>query len=506
MASDNARIAKNSLLLYLRMLVTTAIGLWTSRVVLDSLGIVDYGLYNVIGGVVALFGFVQHSMVNATSRYITYALGKGDSAQLNKTFSISLMLHAGLCVLIVAIAEVVGLWFMYNHMTIPADRMDDAFWVFQLSVATIVLTVMSFPYNSLIIAYERMGAFAWISMAESVAKLLIAFALYAVAGSRLVLYASLLFFIQVLIRMAYSCYCSRNFAESKFHWTMDRALMREMLSFAGFSLLPGLGFACCGQGLNVLLNMFFGPVANAARGISVQVQGLLTKFTQSFQQAAAPQITKLYAQGDFDSMHTLMTATAKLSFFIMLLPSVPLMVAMDTVLSLWLKEVPDYTANFCRITLLINLLEAIAYPFLVGASASGRVKSYFTITSIVMISVVPIAYLALLWGFPPISVYVVHFVVGLLLLALRVGMGASLIDYKISMFVSECLLPMAWVTIATITLCAICMWLMPNINPLGMAVFSVLFTGTSIIMIGLTHKERRKVVSLLGKVIYKKQK
>lgn len=498
MASDNSRIAKNSLMLYIRMLVTTFIGLWTSRVVLDSLGITDYGIYNVIGGVVALFGFVQHSMVNATSRYITYALGQGDSKELNKVFSMSLILHAGLCVLIVVVVEIVGLWFLYHHMTIPDGRMNDAFWVFQLSVATIVLTVMSFPYNSLIIAHERMGAFAWISMAESIAKLLIAFILYAVDGSRLVLYAFLLFFIQLLIRIAYSWYCSRHFEESHFCWSSDRTLMRKMLSFAGFSLLPGLGFACCGQGLNVLLNMFFGPVANAARGISVQVQGLLTKFTQSFQQAAAPQITKLYAQNEKNSMHALMTATAKLSFFIMLIPTIPLMLSMDSVLGLWLKEVPDNTADFCRMTLVINLLEAIAYPFLVGASANEKIGRYFTITSIIMICTVPIAYVALKMGYPPISVYVVHLALWIILLVVRVCMGARLVDYNLSDFVSGCLFPFGRVFVAIIALCWMFLWLFPQSNALLVIMVSSMITLCSIVLFGLTAKERQQTKSMIN--------
>ena len=500
MVSDNSRIAENSLMLYLRMLVTTAIGLWTSRVVLDSLGITDYGIYNVIGGVVAFFGFVQHSMVNATSRYITYALGQGDMKQLNKVFSMSLMLHAGLCVLVVVVVEIVGLWFLYQHMTIPEGRMNDAFWVFQWSVATIVLTIMCFPYNSLIIAHERMGVFAWISMAESIAKLLIAFILYAVDGSRLVLYAFLLFLIQVFIRMAYSLYCSRHFEESHFCWNSDNTLMRKMLSFAGYSLLPGLGFACCGQGLNVLLNMFFGPVANAARGISVQVQGLLTKFTQSFQQAAAPQITKLYAQDEKKSMHLLMTATAKLSFFIMLIPSVPLMLSMDSVLGLWLMEVPKNTANFCRMTLVINLLETIAYPFLVGASSNEKIGKYFTITSIVMICTVPIAYVTLRMGYPPISVYVVHLVLWLILLAVRICMGARLVGYNLYDFVSGCLYPFGRVVLAIVVLCWMFLLLLPNSSALVLIVVSSIITVCSIVLLGLTTNEFQQAKTMINTI------
>lgn len=500
MASDNVRIAKNSLLLYLRMLVTTVIGLWTSRVVLDALGITDFGLYNVIGGVVALFGFVQHSLVNATSRYITYALGLGDKRHLNKVFSISIMLHAILCILIVIIAETLGLWFMYNHMTIPSERMNDAFWVFQLSVATIVLTVMSFPYNSLIIAHERMGMFARISMAESVAKLLIAFILYAVDDSRLVLYASLLFSVQLLIRIAYGWYCSRNFTESHFRWTTDSVLIRKMLSFAGYSVLPGLGFACCGQGLNVLLNMFFGPVANAARGISVQVQGLLTKFTQSFQQAAAPQITKLYAQDDKEAMHSLMTATAKLSFFIMLIPSIPLMLTMESILSLWLKDVPNYTADFCRMTLIINLIETIAYPFLVGASANEKIGRYFTVTSTIMICTVPIAYIVLKLGFPPISVYIVHIVLWVVLLAVRVKMGAHLVNYNLRHFIYGCLYPFGRVVLAIVMLCYAYIWLMPESNAVIMIALSLLFTIASIVLFGLSAKERQQAKLIFNNI------
>lgn len=503
---DSSKIAKNSLLLYLRMLVTTIIGLYTSRVVLDSLGIVDYGLYNVIGGIISLFGFVQHSLVNATSRYITYALGKKDFIYLNKVFNISLFLHIGLCIIIVALAETIGLWFMYNYMSIPTERTNDAFWVFQLSVAAIVLTVMSFPYNSLIIAHERMNVFAYIAMAESLAKLLIAFCLYAFADSRLILYAFLIFFVQAVIRIIYGWYCKRYFKESHLRWQSDWKLVREITTFASFSLLPGLGLAGCGQGLNVLLNMFFGPVANAARGISVQIQGLITKFTQSFQQATAPQITKLYAQDHLDQMHILITETAKLSFFIMFLISVPLMYCMDTILSLWLKEVPTDTADFCRMTLVINLLETIAYPFLVGASASGRIKLYYTVNALIMICIVPVSYVALKIGYPAISVYIVHTLFSVILLITRIRIGAHLINYKLQFFFHKCLLPIIKVILPTVIIYLLCWRYMSSVNTLLLTVLILLFTVMTIYIGGLTVNERNYVKSLIISVSKKYQK
>ena len=271
-SSNNKRIAKNTLLLYFRMLVTMAVSLYTSRVVLNILGVEDFGIYNVVGGIVAMFGFINGSMTSATQRYLTFELGQNNRAQLTKVFSTSLSIHGIISFLIIVLAETVGLWFLWNKMQIPADRMNAAFWVFQCSVAASVIMIMSVPYNAAIIAHERMSAFAYISIIEVSLKLLIVCFLRYFHTDKLILYAALIVIVQFLIRLCYSWYCNRHFNETKYRWSWDKGLFKEMTGFASWNMFGSLAAITFTQGLNLLLNMFFGPVVNAARGIAVQAQ------------------------------------------------------------------------------------------------------------------------------------------------------------------------------------------------------------------------------------------
>ena len=309
-SSNNKRIAKNTLLLYFRMLVTMAVSLYTSRVVLNILGVEDFGIYNVVGGIVAMFGFINGSMTSATQRYLTFELGQNNRAQLTKVFSTSLSIHGIISFLIIVLAETVGLWFLWNKMQIPADRMNAAFWVFQCSVAASVIMIMSVPYNAAIIAHERMSAFAYISIIEVSLKLLIVCFLRYFHTDKLILYAALIVIVQFLIRLCYSWYCNRHFNETKYRWSWDKGLFKEMTGFASWNMFGSLAAITFTQGLNLLLNMFFGPVVNAARGIAVQAQTAIGQFSSNFQTALNPQITKSYATGDMEYMHGLIFPAA----------------------------------------------------------------------------------------------------------------------------------------------------------------------------------------------------
>ena len=346
---SNKRIAKNTLLLYVRTLFIMLVSLYTSRVVLNTLGVEDYGVYNVVGGVVAMFGFINSSMSSATQRYITFALGKGNMEQLQKVFSTALQIHVLIAVLIVILGETVGLWFMYTQMKIPADRIDAAFWVLQCSIAATVIMIISVPYNADIIAHERMSAFAYISILEAVLKLAVVYVLQISPYDKLVVYAFLILFVQMLARFCYSRYCNKHFVESKYRHVWAKSLFREMTGFAGWSLFGNLSGVLFGQGLNMLLNVFFGPVVNAARAVSVQVQGAIQQFVGNFQMALNPQITKTYAKGEMEEMHKLMFRSARFSFYLLFFLSLPVLFETDFVLTVWLKTVPDDAAVFLRI-------------------------------------------------------------------------------------------------------------------------------------------------------------
>ena len=360
-SDNNKRIAKNTLLLYFRMLFTMAVSLYTSRVVLNTLGVEDFGVYNVVGGVVAMFGFINGSMSSATQRYITFALGKGDKTWLQTVFSTTLQIHTLIAGIIVLLGETVGLWFLYNKMQIPADRMDAAFWVLQCSIVATIVMIISVPYNADIIAHEKMSAFAYISILEVVLKLVIVYMLVVFSFDKLILYAFLLLAIQLLIRFCYSIYCNRHFEETKYRHVWDKALFKEMTGFAGWSLFGNLAGVLFSQGLNMLLNVFFGPIVNAARAVAVQVQSAIQQFVGNFQMALNPQITKTYAKGELGDMHSLMFRSARFSFFLLYFLSLPVLFETNFILTIWLKTVPENTVVFLRIMICTSLIYTLSF-------------------------------------------------------------------------------------------------------------------------------------------------
>lgn len=346
---NNKRIAKNTLLLYIRMLFMMAISLYTSRIILNTLGVEDYGIYNVVGGVVAMFGFINSSMSSATQRYITFALGKGNFTNLQKVFSTTLQIHVLIAVIILILGETIGLWFMNEKMQIPTNRMDAAFWVLQCSILSTIVMIISVPYNADIIAHEKMSAFAYISILEAVLKLAIVYILLIGSFDKLILYAFLLLAVQILIRFCYSLYCNKHFKETKYKHVWDKTLFKEMTEFAGWSIFGNLSGVLFGQGLNMLLNVFFGPVVNAARAIALQVQCAIQQFVNSFQMALNPQITKTYARGELEEMHKLMFRSARFSFYLLFFLSLPVLFETNFILTIWLKTVPENTVIFLRI-------------------------------------------------------------------------------------------------------------------------------------------------------------
>lgn len=410
-AASNRRIARNTLMLYIRMFFMMGIALYTSRVILQALGVVDYGIYNVVGGLVSMLGILNGSMSAATQRFITFALGKGDSQELNRVFSVSLQIHAAIAVLTLILIETAGLWFLYNKMQIGADRMDAAFWVLQLSALAAVFSIMAVPYNADIIAHEKMSAFASISIIEAILKLAITYLLLAVPFDKLVTYAALLVCVQLTVQACYMLYCHRHFAESHYRRCHAPALSREMTAYAGWNLFGGLSSISTNQGLSMLLNVFFGPVVNAARGIASQVQAAIQVFITNFQVAVNPQITKTYAQGDFDSLHLLMVRSSRFSYYLMLLLSLPVFFEAPAILRLWLGEVPEHTVMFLRLIICISLIYTIINPILAANGATGDVRMYFLVCGCLMISILPLSYLVLKLGCPAYSVFIVHFCV-----------------------------------------------------------------------------------------------
>lgn len=409
--SNNKRIAQNTVLLYFRMLFLLGISLFTSRVVLDKLGMEDYGIYNVVGGIVSMFTFVNMAMGNATARFITFALGKGDEGYLKKVFNTSILTHLIIGILIVVVAETIGLWLLNYKMVIPPDRMFAAQWIYQFSIITCFATITYVPFNATIIAHEKMGAFAYISILDAVLKLLIVYAICISTFDRLILYAFLYLLVNIIDFLIYALYCFKRFPEVKIERVTDKRLFKEMTAFAGWSLIGNISCVANNQGLNIILNMFFGPVVNAARGIAYQVQNAVKGFITNFQTAANPQITKSYAQSDFSRLHSLLFATSKFSFYLLLCMALPIAVGANKLLSIWLVEVPEHTGYFLLLILLISLIDTVERPVNTAMNATGDIKLYQIITCTFQLLIIPLSWLVLKICPVPEYVFMVYFII-----------------------------------------------------------------------------------------------
>ena len=492
--SSNKRIAKNTLILYLRMIFILCIGLYTSRIVLNTLGVEDYGIYNVVGGFVAFFAFLNGAMATATQRFITFELAQGDINRQLTTFSTAVIIHFFIALIIVIIAETIGLWFVCHKLVIPEERFTAAFWVYQFSILTMFITIVSVPYNAVIIAHEKMSAFAYISILDTILKLAIVYLLTIVTFDKLIFYAALLFGISFLDRMIYGIYCKRHFAETRIKLIFDKNLFQEMTNIAGWSLFGNIAGVFYTHGLNVLLNLFFGPVVNAARAIAVTIQGVVTGFVSNFQMALNPQITKSYAIGDLRRMHTLIFASSKYSFFLLLLITLPIMIETQTILTIWLKIVPDHTVWFARLILCILLIDALSNPLMISSQAVGRVKVYQSVVGGLLLFTLPVAYLVLKLGGNPETVFVVHLIISAIALVCRVVIVGRMVSFSVALYARKVLLPITSVFILSACASTILFCVMPSDGLLKTAIVIVstlFFTCSSILIVGISANERQ---------------
>lgn len=449
-SQNNKRIIKNTLLLYARMLLLMIISLYTSRVVLNTLGVEDYGIYNVVSGFISMMGFLAGSLGAASSRFITYDLGVGNMYVMKKTFGNIVTIHLLLAVIIFILGETVGLWFVLNKLQIPEARMTAALFVYQFSIFSFMLTIVSVPYNATIIAHERMKAFAYITIVDAVLKLFIVYLLVVIPYDKLIIYAILFFCIQVFDRAVYGIYCYRHFEETKTKLSFNKKLFKEIFSFAVWTMNGNLAVVGYTQGINVLLNMFFGPVVNAARGIAVQVQGIVQNFCNNFHMALNPQLTKSYAQNDLGHMQQLLKVSSKFSFFLLFIISLPLMLEAPLVLKWWLGIVPEHTVNFLRLILCSSMLIALSNPLVVSVHATGKIKKFQAIEGTMLLCIVPIAYVLLkFFGIRPEYVFCVHIAVEILTQYARVRIVLPMISMKCIDYLKEVIVPIIKVIVIT---------------------------------------------------------
>ena len=490
-------------MLYMRAILMMGIGLYTSRIILKALGITDFGIYNAVGGIIAMFGFISSSLSNATSRFITIAIGRGDQSYTNRTYGNIKVMYYILCVVIVLFAETVGLWFLFNKMTIPADRMSAAFWVYQYSVLSSVVGFISVPYNSAIIAHERMSAFAYISLLDATLKLVICFLLQMSPYDKLIVYATLLFFVGVIDRIIYAVYCNKRFEEVHAPARIDKEQLREILTMSGWSLSGNLFWILNTQGVNLILNVFFGPVVNAARGIAMQVQGVMGQFVTNFQTAINPQITKSYANVEYDRMHSLLHLSSKFSYFLMLLMSVPVFIEAPIILKWWLGTIPDNTIVYLRIILLYSVFATLANPLWIAVLATGKLKKYQLWDNMVQALVLPISYIAFKY-FHAASywVFIILLVAEIVEIFVRVWVVLPLINHKYLDYIREVVIPLVLVSfVAPLVPLALSNYLSTNevVEFFMISVISVLSSFLFIWLLGMKRSERGYFVEFLKK-------
>lgn len=406
-SENNKRIAKNTLMLYVKMGVMMLVQLYTSRVVLQTLGVDDFGIYNVVGGVVVLFSFLNAAMSSATQRFLNFELGKKDFVQVGRVFSMSMTVHFVIAGTVLILAETVGLWFLNSELNISADRMIAANWVYQFSVASTLLGILLVPYNATIIAYERMSFYAWTSILKALMLLGIVYLLVIGNTDKLILYAGLVFAVNALMQIVYIAYCRRVFPQTAIYKPFrDKKLFRELISFSGWSLFGGVANMSASQGINIVMNIFCGVAVNAAMGIANQVNAAVYQFVANFQTAFNPQIIKLYSSGETESFIRLIFRASKISYFMMFLLTLPLLLNTEFILGIWLGEVPEFAADFTRLTLAFALVDALSGPLWMSVQATGEIRNYQLIVSAFIFSNLPFAILLLWLGAPPVWVLV----------------------------------------------------------------------------------------------------
>lgn len=493
--SKNKTIVKNTFFLYFRMLLVMGISVYTSRVVLQELGVSDYGSYSLVGGFISLFGFLNAAMSSATQRYLTFDIGKNDSEKLQKTFSATLTIHIGIALLVLLLAETVGLWYINCKMVFPIERMFAVNFVFQFSIFTSLLGIIQVPYNALIIAHERMSIYSYVGIVEVVLKLLIVFILVYLDSDKLITYSVLTFVVALSIRLFYQWYCRKHFNESHYLFYYDKVYYKELISYSSWSLLGGMSFLSKEQGSNVLLNFFFGTLVNAAYGIMSIVKNMITSFISSFQLASNPQIIKYYANNELKEMFHLIHQTSKFSFYLSLIIILPLYINIDFILKIWIVTIPPSTENLIRLSLLCVLVDSISGPILVGVTATGKVRWYHIIVSGLNLLNLPISYVLLkleLFKEPEIIMYGWFFISTLSIL-FRLIIFNRLIGFGIKDFLNKVILKIMYVSFLSATVIVVLSSSL-FVNSIGSLIGStliyVLIISLVILIVGINKNEQ----------------
>ena len=509
-AENTRRIAKNTLMLYIRMLFGMAVSLYTSRVVLDALGTEDYGIYNVVGGFVVMFSLISGSLSSSVSRFLTFELGRGDMKRLKDAFSTSLLIHVILACVVFIAAESIGLWFINNQMNIPSERLYAANWVFQASVVGFMFSLISVPYNASIISHEKMGAFAYIGILDVVLRLLVVlFVAYWVSEyDKLITYSLLLLFVGILLQCIYLWYCRKHFEECCLYLYFNKQYWKEMSAFAGWNFIGCTAGLLKDQGVNILLNIFIGPIINAARGIAGSVNAV-TAFASNFMTALNPQIIKSYASGDKVYSFSLVERGSRFSFFILLVLAMPILFETEFILTIWLKQYPDHTANFVRLMLILALCDVLSNTLITLLNATGKIRNYQLAVGGMLMMNFPLSYLCLSLRLPPESTLMVAVFISICCMFLRLMFLQKMVGLSVIEYLKRVYLKVVAVVICASIIPMLVMTMMPSDGWLRFIVVCtacVVCTAFTIYVIGCTESEKnfisQKLLILKNKYLH----
>ena len=488
-----SRIARNTLMLYVRMLVLMLVGLYTSRVVLEALGENDFGIYSVVGGVVAMFTIISGALNSAVQRFITFEMGKGKDAQLNKVYSTAVTIQLILAVIIVILAEPVGIWFIRNEMTISPDRIQAAEWVLHFSLLSFVINLMSVPQMASITAHEKMSAYAWIGILDGLLRLGTALLIMHSGRERLIQYAALMAGTVLIVRAAYGIYCRRHFEECRYRPVFDRKLMKEMFSFAGWNFIGVTSGVLREHGGNILVNLFSGPAVNAARGIAVQLNGAVQGFVTNFMVAVNPQITKSYASGDREYMFSLVRRSSRLSFYLLFLIALPVIFNTEYILSLWLEEVPEHTALFVQLFLVFALSESLSNPMITAMLATGNIRDYQLVVGGIQLMNIPVSYICLRLGAIPEVTVMVAIALSQVCLWARLMMLSKETGFPAGLFLKDVYLNIMLKVVCTSLVVPVCLEMVKPEDFVGFLLSAggcVIWTSLTVFLLGLRRDER----------------
>lgn len=498
-STDNKRIAKNTILLGIRMVIVLGVSLYTSRVILQVLGVEDYGIFNVVGGFVVMFGFLNSAMTTGIQRFYNFELGRNGEVGANKVFVTSIYTQFILALIVLALLESVGVWYLYNKMVLPPERLQSAFWIFQFSVASMMVGMLKVPYTASIVSHEKMDYYAFLGIYDTVLKLIIVIILPYISADKLIMYGGLILCISISDYILNFLYAHIKFKEVRFRFEFHKRLFLDMLSFSGWNIFGKFSVMIKDQGLNMILNLFFGPVVNAARGVAYQVTGALNGFVENVNVAAKPQLTQSFAKGDLKRTFDLMFGISKLNYFILYILSLPICIELDWILRFWLGDnVPQYTSIFIILVILSSLRGTLSTQVSYVVQASGIMRKYQVITSLLELTMIPIAYTCLKMGANPPAVFVVSFFVSLVVLVVGLFILRDIVHVSLKDYSTKVVFPLLIASVLSIILPLTLNMLMEESLWRVVSVFivSIISSFLGFFFFAVTSQERKSIISI----------